>query len=133
MLSQLSCGRMLIRSNAAASFAGPRPVLGDADDPSPGGVGEDRGGVEQAETQPFRFCSGEFAVQAEVLGPTDEVLGDHDQGQPGLIDRETGGGQILGGGGFRVADPLFHAPPTSVKRFKEGGMSRSWRSVTQTW
>ena len=58
------------------------------------GVGDDGGGVEDAVAEPFGFGDGERAVEAQALGPGDEVLSDEDELQPGVVADDVDAGQV---------------------------------------
>jgi hypothetical protein len=47
------------------------------------------------------------AVQQQVLGPGDQVDGEHDHDQPSLVDRERAGREVVQSRVFRAADPVL--------------------------
>src|SRR3954447_2939897 len=81
-------------------LASPRPVLGEAEEASPAAGDDEGGGVPEAVAEPFRFGGGEVTVEDELLGPGKEVLGDQDQGEPGLVDGERMGREVGQAGVF---------------------------------
>src|SRR5581483_11716564 len=101
-------------------FLCPGPSVGEAERGASSAAGDDGGGVGEAVAEPFGFGSGEFAVEAEELGPGHEVLGGEDDGEPGCVDGEALRWQVAQAGVFGVADALFGAAPASVERFEVG-------------
>jgi hypothetical protein len=72
-------------------------------------VGESGGDVEQPVAQRLGLGAREISVQEQVLGPRDEIDGQHDYGEPGGVDGERAGWEVAQAGVLRAADPR---PPT---------------------
>src|SRR5690606_31864227 len=67
---------------------GPGPVVGEAENALPSSGDDGAGDVKEAVAQPPRFGAGEFAVEDELAGPCEQVLGDEHRGEPCLVDLE---------------------------------------------
>ena len=61
---------------------GPSPVGGEVDGAWAAGAADDSGGVGQAVAESFGLGGLEFTVEAEPLGPGDEVLSAQHGGEP---------------------------------------------------
>src|SRR5260370_15621513 len=101
-------------------LVGPGPGRLEAETGGPGGAGEAGGAVPEAVAKPFWFGSGEFAVEAEPLGPGDEVGGHEDEFEPGLVGREALAGKVFEAGGFGVADAVLDPGVAAVAGFEVG-------------
>ena len=70
-------------------------------------TGEPGGDVQQPVAQRLRFGLGQIAVQEQVLGPGDQIDREHHDGQPGLVDRERAGREVVQAGVLRAADAVL--------------------------
>ena len=59
------------------------------------GEREPGGDLRQSLAQPLRFSVGELAIERKCLGPDDQIVGEHDDLDPHLVERERLEGQPL--------------------------------------
>src|ERR1019366_7250026 len=76
--------------------------------------------MHQSISQLFRFGFGELAVKAEGLGPDDQVVREHHDLKPHLVQREVFERELLKAGVFVVADPVLDAGALAVTAFEDG-------------
>jgi hypothetical protein len=92
----------------------PWPSVGDAECGLASGAGDQSGGVQQGVAKSFRFRSGEVTVEAQVLAPDQQVVGDDRGGEAGVVDGEVGGGEVGAAGVFEVADQFLGAAAAAL-------------------
>src|SRR5213076_3302121 len=73
---------------------GPGPGAIDPDDDAAGVMDDPAGGMPQPVAQRLGLGDGEVAVQQQRLRPADQGLGDHDQGEPGVVGGKAPEGQV---------------------------------------
>jgi hypothetical protein len=66
-----------------------------------------RADVEQSLAQRLGFGLGQVAVQQQVLGPGEQVDGEHDHCEPAGVDRERPRGEVAQAGVLRGADVVL--------------------------
>src|SRR5437879_4212619 len=93
---------------------GPGPSLCDTQGGAAGGADEDTSSVKHAVAESLGLGAGQFAVQAQAAHVGEQVAGDEDDGQPGLVDGEVGRGKVGQPGVFGVADVALAASPAPV-------------------
>jgi hypothetical protein len=71
------------------------------------GEREPRGDVKHSVAQSLRFGLAELAVEQQRLGPDDQVVREHDDLKPHLVERELLERELLKAGVLVVADPIL--------------------------
>jgi hypothetical protein len=88
-------------------LVGPWPWLLNAQPAAALARGDSGGDVEQPVAQGLRLGLRKVAVEEQTLGPDREVDGEHDHQQPGDLDRERAGRDLVEAGVLAGADPVF--------------------------
>ncbi len=83
LLGRPGCGAQA--GERGGQLGGPGPLLVDLEVPGAGGAGESGGDVQQPVAQRRRLAAGQFAVQAEHLGPGEQVGRGQGQFEPDLV------------------------------------------------
>src|SRR3954452_6818188 len=78
--------------------AGPGPGAGESEGRATGVEGQPGGGVQEPVAQRLGFAGGEVAVERELLGPGQEVLGDQREFQPDRVVVKVAEGEVLQAG-----------------------------------
>ena len=81
---------------------------------------EPGGDVQQSVAQPFRLGFGELAVEQQRLGPDDQVVREHHDLQPHLVERELLERELRKAGVLVVADPVLDAGALAVTALEDG-------------
>src|SRR5207248_2615304 len=76
---------------------------------------ESAGGVQQPVAQRFGLADRQLALQAQALGPGDQVLGDHRQLKPDGVQRELPEREVLNPGLLGRADAVLGVRPATVQ------------------
>ena len=111
-------------------------------DPGPGvlevelgasaGEREPAGDVQQPVADSLGFGLGQFPVEDERLGPDDQVVREHHDLQPDLVERERLERELGQSGVLVVADPVLDVRVLAVAALKTAMSSSVW-SVRIAW
>ena len=93
---------------------GPRPVVLQAQLRASAVKCEAAGDVQQPVAQPLRLGLGKLAVEQQRLGPDDQVVREHDDLQPHLVERERLERELRQAGVLVVADAVFDVRALAV-------------------
>ena len=99
---------------------GPGPVFVDFEVPGAAGADQAGGDVQYPVAQGRWFAAGQFAVQAEGLGPGEQVGGGQRQFEPDLVLVVAAAGQVAQAGCFAAADAVLDAGVGAVPYFQVG-------------
>ena len=116
----VAAGSVLSFSNAAEQLVGPRPGVWEVQLAASAGERESGGDVQQSVAQPFRLGFGELAVEHECLGPDDQVVREHHDLQPHLVDRERLERELRQAGVLVVADAVLDPGALAVTALEDG-------------
>ena len=87
-------------------------------------AGDGPGYGEQLQAEPFWFpAAGSGAGQCEHLHPGGQLGGQLGDGDPDLVVREPGPGQVAQAGVLGVADPVLAAGPVAVPQLQVGQLA----------
>jgi hypothetical protein len=111
---------------------GPRPDRGEVQLALACGEREPGADVQEPVAQPFRFGFGELTVEAECLGPDEQVVREHHDVDPHLVERECLERELLKARVFVVADPVLDPGALAVTTLDDP-MSPSVWSVRIAW
>jgi hypothetical protein len=78
-----------------------------AQDGAAGVEGQSAGGVQLPVAKRFAFAEHQLALQAQALGPGDQVLGDQRELEPDRVERELAEGEVLDPALFGGADAIL--------------------------
>jgi hypothetical protein len=78
------------------------------------------GDVEQPVAQGLRLGAGKVAVEEQLLGPGQEIDGEHHDCQPRRVGREGAGREVVQAGVLGAADAVF-----------DPGVGARWRASSQ--
>ena len=81
---------------------------------------ESGGDVQQSVAQPFGLGLGELAVEQQRLGPDDQVVREHHDLQPHLVERELLERELGQAGVLVVADPVLDPGALAVAALDHG-------------
>ncbi len=93
---------------------GPRPVVLQTQLRVTAVKCESVGDVQQPEAQPLGLGVGELAVEQQRLGPDEQVVREHDDLQPHLVERERLKRELRQAGVLVVADAVFDVRALAV-------------------
>ena len=111
------CGEAV---EGAGELVAPGPGGWEVQRAASSGAGEPAGDVEEAVAEPFRFRAREFALEHEQPEPSEQVLREQDELEPGLVGFECLEGQPAEPELLRFLDPVLDAGVQAVARFEPG-------------
>ena len=115
----VAAGSVVSFANAALSASAHGQVRGGAACRA-AGEREPGADVQQPVAQPFRFGFGELAFEHERLGPDDQIVGEHHDLQPHLVERERFERELRQAGVFVVADAVLDPGALAVTALEHG-------------
>ncbi len=118
LLGRPGCGAQA--GERGGQLGGPWPVFVDLELPGAGGAGEPGGDVQQPVAQRRRLAAGQFAVQAEHLGPGEQVGRGQAQFEPDLVLVIAATRQVAQPCCFPAADAVLDAGVGAVPYFQVG-------------
>ena len=98
----------------------PGPGVVDTEVEATASGGEAGGDVEEPVAEGFGFGFGQFTVEAEELGPCQQIGGDDRSGEPGLVTDEVFEGEVGQAAVFPGADAVLDSGVLAVSKLKLG-------------
>ena len=121
-------GECLQLGVGGGKLPGPRPVLGEPKDRSAGVTGDSPGLVLQPVAQSFQLPRACGLGQAQLLGPRDQVLGEHHQPDPYLVVSELAEREVTQSAVLALADLVLNAGVTAMVKvqLRDGSGPAGW-------